>query len=263
MDKLNQEDVINKNETVISIKGLYKSFGELDVLKGIDLTVFKGENVAILGKSGSGKSVLIKLIVGLLKPDKGEIIVLDKNVAELKQKELDALRLRIGFSFQSSALYDSMSVYQNLAFPLTMNVKNLTKTQVDDAVEEALEAVGLKDKINEMPADLSGGQRKRIGIARTLILKPEIMLYDEPTSGLDPVTSAEINALINDVQTKYKTSSVIITHDLTCAKNTCNRVAMLIDGQFLKIGTFDDVFNKEVNKETAQINDFFTYNFIQ
>ncbi len=259
MDNLHQEDVINKNETVISIKGLYKSFGELDVLKGIDLTVFKGENVAVLGKSGSGKSVLIKLIVGLLKPDKGEIIVLGKQVPQLKQKELDELRLRIGFSFQSSALYDSMNIYQNLAFPLTMNVKNLTKTQVDDAVEEALDAVGLKDKINEMPADLSGGQRKRIGIARTLILKPEIMLYDEPTSGLDPVTSAEINALINDVQTKYNTSSVIITHDLTCAKNTCNRVAMLIDGQFLKIGTFEDVFNKEA----GQINDFFTYNFIQ
>ena len=259
MDNLHQEDIIDKNESVVSITGLYKSFGELDVLKGIDLTVFKGENVAVLGKSGSGKSVLIKLMVGLLKPDKGEIVVLGQKVAELKQKELDALRLRIGFSFQSSALYDSMNVYQNLAFPLTMNVKNLTKTQVDDAVEEALEAVGLKDKINQMPADLSGGQRKRIGIARTLILKPDIMLYDEPTSGLDPVTSAEINALINEVQTKYNTSSVIITHDLTCAKNTCNRVAMLIDGQFLKIGTFDAVFNKEA----GQINDFFTYNFIQ
>jgi phospholipid/cholesterol/gamma-HCH transport system ATP-binding protein len=259
MDNLHQEDVINKNEPVIAITGLHKSFGELDVLKGIDLTVFKGENVAVLGKSGSGKSVLIKLIVGLLKPDKGEIIVLDKQVPQLKQKELDALRLRIGFSFQNSALYDSMNIYQNLAFPLTMNVKNLTKIQVDEAVEEALDAVGLKDKINQMPADLSGGQRKRIGIARTLILKPEIMLYDEPTSGLDPVTSAEINALINDVQTKYNTSSVIITHDLTCAKNTCNRVAMLIDGQFLKIGTFEDVFNQE----TGQVNDFFTYNFIQ
>ena len=259
MDNLHQEDVINKNEPVIAITGLHKSFGELDVLKGIDLTVFKGENVAVLGKSGSGKSVLIKLIVGLLKPDKGEIIVLDKQVPQLKQKELDALRLRIGFSFQNSALYDSMNIYQNLAFPLTMNVKNLTKIQVDEAVEEALDAVGLKDKINQMPADLSGGQRKRIGIARTLILKPEIMLYDEPTSGLDPVTSAEINALINDVQTKYNTSSVIITHDLTCAKNTCNRVAMLIDGQFLKIGTFEDVFNNEA----GQVNDFFTYNFIQ
>jgi phospholipid/cholesterol/gamma-HCH transport system ATP-binding protein len=250
---------INTEESVISIKGLYKSFGDTSVLKGINLTVFKGENVAVLGKSGSGKSVLIKIIVGLLKPDKGTVEVLGKQVDTLQGKELDALRLRIGFSFQSSALYDSMSVYQNLAFPLTMNVKNLTKKQVDHAVAEALDAVGLKDKTYEMPADLSGGQRKRIGIARTLILKPEIMLYDEPTSGLDPVTSAEINTLINDVQERYNTSSVIITHDLTCAKNTCNRIAMLIDGKFLKIGTFDEVFNKE----DEQVNNFFSYNFIQ
>lgn len=253
------DKLTDKKEAVISIKGLYKSFGALDVLKGIDLTVFKGENVAVLGKSGSGKSVLIKIIVGLLKPDKGEVIVLGKQVDTLNQKELDALRLRIGFSFQNSALYDSMNIYQNLAFPLTMNVKNLTKQQVDEAVEEALEAVGLKDKINQMPADLSGGQRKRIGIARTLILKPEIMLYDEPTSGLDPVTSTEINALINDVQKRYNTSSVIITHDLTCAKNTCNRVAMLIDGKFSKIGQFDDVFNAD----DKEVNNFFSYNFIQ
>lgn len=250
---------INKDETVISIKELYKSFDELDVLKGVNLDVFKGENVAVLGKSGSGKSVLIKIIVGLLKPDKGEVIVLGKEVDNLAGKELDDLRLRIGFSFQSSALYDSMNVYQNLAFPLTMNVKHLTKKEVDVAVEEALEAVGLADKINEMPADLSGGQRKRIGIARTLILKPEIMLYDEPTSGLDPTTSAEINALINEVQERYNTSSVVITHDLTCAKNTCNRVAMLIEGKFLKIGTFDEVFGTD----DEQINNFFSYNFIQ
>jgi phospholipid/cholesterol/gamma-HCH transport system ATP-binding protein len=253
------DELKNHGEPVIDIKGLYKSFGDLDVLKGVDLTVFKGENVAVLGKSGSGKSVLIKLMVGLLKPDKGEINVLGQSVPQLQGRELDTLRLRIGFSFQSSALYDSMNVYQNLAFPLTMNVKNLTTQQVDDAVAEALDAVGLKDKIDEMPADLSGGQRKRIGIARTLILKPEIMLYDEPTSGLDPVTSAEINALINEVQKRYNTSSVIITHDLTCAKNTCNRVAMLIDGKFLKIGKFEDVFNHQ----DKQINDFFTYNFIQ
>lgn len=252
-------DVINRDESVIAISGLYKSFGELDVLKGVDLNVFKGENVGVLGKSGSGKSVLIKIIVGLLKPDRGEVVVLGEHVNKLQGKELDALRLRIGFSFQNSALYDSMNIYQNLAFPLTMNVKNLTKNQVDEAVEEALEAVGLKDKINQMPSDLSGGQRKRIGIARTLILKPEIMLYDEPTSGLDPVTSAEINALINEVQQKYNTSSVIITHDLTCAKATCNRIAMLIEGQFLKIGKFEEVFNSD----NEQINDFFNYNFIQ
>jgi phospholipid/cholesterol/gamma-HCH transport system ATP-binding protein len=254
-----KEHIINKNIEVISIAGLYKSFGDLHVLKGIDLNIFKGENVAILGKSGTGKSVLIKIIVGLLKPDKGTVIVLDKNVNQLDQKSLDALRLRIGFSFQSSALYDSMNVYQNLSFPLTMNVKNLSKKEVDDAVFEALEAVGLRDKINQMPSDLSGGQKKRIGIARTLILKPEIMLYDEPTSGLDPVTSAEINNLINKVQQQYNTSSIIITHDLTCAKETSNRVAMLLDGKFLKIGNFAEVFDTE----NEQLRNFYNYNFIK
>jgi len=254
-----KEHIINKNIEVISIAGLYKSFGDLHVLKGIDLNIFKGENVAILGKSGTGKSVLIKIIVGLLKPDKGTVIVLDKNVNQLDPKSLDALRLRIGFSFQSSALYDSMNVYQNLSFPLTMNVKNLSKKEVDDAVFEALEAVGLRDKINQMPSDLSGGQKKRIGIARTLILKPEIMLYDEPTSGLDPVTSAEINNLINKVQQQYNTSSIIITHDLTCAKETSNRVAMLLDGKFLKIGNFAEVFDTE----NEQLRNFYNYNFIK
>jgi phospholipid/cholesterol/gamma-HCH transport system ATP-binding protein len=258
MEKQTQH-TINKNEEVISIKGVYKSFGELDVLKGIDFNVFKGENVAVLGKSGTGKSVLIKLIVGLLKPDQGEVNVLGQRVDKLGAKELDALRLRIGFSFQSSALYDSMNVYQNLAFPLTMNVKNLSKKQVDDAVKEALEAVGLKDKGDQMPADLSGGQRKRIGIARTLILKPEIMLYDEPTSGLDPVTSEEINNLINEVQQKYNTSSIVITHDLTCAKTTCNRTAILMEGKFIKVGSFNEVFDTD----DKRIKDFYTYNFIQ
>jgi len=254
-----QQHSINYDVQVISIQGLYKSFAGLEVLKGIDFTLFKGENVAVLGKSGSGKSVLIKIIVGLLKPDEGEVLVLGQYVAELARKELDALRLRIGFSFQSSALYDSMNVFQNLAFPLTMNVKNLTKNEIKDAVEEVLDAVGLKDKLNQLPSDLSGGQRKRIGIARTLILKPEIMLYDEPTSGLDPITSAEIIELINEVQEKYNTSSVIITHDLTCAKNTGNRIAMLLNGKFLKVGNFEEVFKS--NDE--QVKGFFNYNFIQ
>ncbi len=250
---------INYNESVISITGLYKSFGDLEVLKGIDFTLFKGENVAVLGKSGTGKSVLIKIMVGLLKPDKGEVIVLGDHVNDLSRKDLDLLRLRIGFSFQNSALYDSMNVYQNLAFPLTMNFKNLSKSEVKVAVEEVLEAVGLLDKIKQMPSELSGGQRKRIGIARTLILKPEIMLYDEPTSGLDPLTSAEIIELINDVQEQYNTSSVIITHDLTCAKNTGNRIAMMLDGQFLRIGKFDEVFDTD----DEQVKGFFNYNFIQ
>ncbi len=258
MDELKQH-IIDYNKPVISISGLFKSFGDLHVLKGIDFTLFKGENVAVLGKSGTGKSVLIKIIVGLLKPDKGEVIVLGEHVDKLERKELDALRLRIGFSFQSSALYDSMNVYQNLAFPLIMNVKNLSKNDVDSAVEEVLEAVGLQDKANQLPSDLSGGQRKRIGIARTLILKPEIMLYDEPTSGLDPITSSEIIELINEVQQKYNTSSVIITHDLTCAKNTGNRSAILLDGKFLKVGTFEEVFESD----DKQIRAFYNYNFIQ
>jgi len=258
MEKQKQH-IINKEETVISITGLYKAFDDLEVLKGIDFNLFKGENIAVLGKSGTGKSVLIKIIVGLLKPDKGEVIVLGQEVDKLKGKELDALRLRIGFSFQNSALYDGMNVYQNLAFPLTMNFQNMPKKEVVNAVEEVLEAVGLKDKIKQMPSDLSGGQRKRIGIARTLILKPEIMLYDEPTSGLDPITSAEIIDLINEVQELYNTSSVIITHDLTCAKNTGNRIAMMFEGKFLKTGTFNEVFDTE----DEQLKGFFNYNFIK
>lgn len=250
---------IATGEPVISIKGLHKSFGDLDVLKGVDFDLFKGENVAVLGKSGSGKSVLIKIIVSLLKPDAGEVTVLGQSISSITETDLNALRLRIGFSFQSSALYDSMNVYNNLAFPLRMNSKHLTNKEVNQAVNEALEAVGLGDKILHMPASLSGGQRKRIGIARTLILKPEIMLYDEPTSGLDPLTSAEINELINEVQKKYNTSSIIITHDLTCAKSTANRVAMLLDGQFLKTGKFEEVFNSD----DAQIKSFYNYNFIQ
>lgn len=259
MEKVKLPHIINYDESVISINGLYMSFGELEVLKGIDFNLYKGENVAVLGRSGSGKSVLIKIIVGLLKPDKGEVLVLDQHVEKLKGKELDGLRLRIGFSFQNSALYDSMTVYQNLAFPLTMNVRNLSKSEVKDAVEEVLDAVGLKDKIKQMPSDLSGGQRKRIGIARTLILKPEIMLYDEPTSGLDPITSAEIIELIKEVQQQYNTSSIIITHDLTCAKNTGNRIAMLLDGKFIRIGRFEEVFDTD----DEQVIGFFNYNFIQ
>jgi phospholipid/cholesterol/gamma-HCH transport system ATP-binding protein len=254
-----KQHIINREESVLSITGLHKSFDDLEVLKGIDFNLFKGENVAVLGKSGSGKSVLIKIIVGLLKPDRGEVLVLGKHVDQLAGKELDALRLRIGFSFQNSALYDSMNVYQNLAFPLTMNIKTLSKREVDYAVNEVLDGVGLTNKIKQMPSDLSGGQRKRIGIARTLILKPEIMLYDEPTSGLDPITSAEIIELINEVQQQYNTSSVIITHDLTCAKNTANRIAMLHRGKFLKVGTFEEVFASD----NEQVKGFFNYNFIQ
>jgi phospholipid/cholesterol/gamma-HCH transport system ATP-binding protein len=252
-------DIAENEKPVISIEGVYKSFGELDILKGVDLTILKGENIAVMGRSGSGKSVLIKMLVGLLEPDKGTIKVLGEELNKLTGKELNALRLRIGFSFQSSALYDSMNVRQNLEFPLRMNVKNLGETEIRSAVEEVLDSVGLQDKMEQMPSELSGGERKRIGIARTLILKPEIMLYDEPTSGLDPISSEEINDLINSVQKKYNTSSIIITHDLTCAKQTGHKVAMLLDGKFVKVGKFRDVFNSE-NEQTKL---FFNYNFIQ
>jgi len=257
MGEMNQ--VESTIEKVISIKDLYKSFGDLQVLKGVNLDLVKGENLAVLGRSGSGKSVLIKLIVGLLKYDSGEIIVFDKNVAEQNKKELDALRLRIGFSFQSSALYDSMSVFGNLAFPLGMNNKNLGKGEIKSAVEATLEAVGLLDKMEQMPAELSGGQRKRIGIARTLIMKPEIMMYDEPTAGLDPITCEEINELMVEVKEKYNTSSIIITHDLTCAKAVADKVALLWEGKFIKTGTFEEVFEKG----TKEAESFYHYNFIK
>jgi phospholipid/cholesterol/gamma-HCH transport system ATP-binding protein len=251
--------VINTDQKVISIKGLHKSFGDLQVLRGIDLDVHKGENVVVLGRSGSGKSVLIKIIAGLLKPDEGVVNVLGQQVDKISEKELLALRLKIGFSFQSSALYDSMNVRENLEFPLTKNVKHLSRKEIDDAVTEVLEAVSLQQTINQMPSELSGGQKKRIGVARTLILRPEIMLYDEPTAGLDPITCIEINELINEVQERYHTSAIIITHDLTCAKETGDRLVMLLGGKFIREGSFLEVFNTE--DET--VKNFFDYNFIQ
>ena len=177
---------INQNELMISIKDLYKSFGTNHVLQGIDLDVKRKENVVVLGRSGTGKSVLIKIICGLLKPDTGMVNVLGKEVDKLNNKDLQELRLQVGFSFQNSALYDSMTVFENLAFPLVRNAKHLSRQDVTNEIESVLEDVGLAQTINQMPSELSGGQRKRIGIARTLILRPQIMLYDEPTSGLDP-----------------------------------------------------------------------------
>jgi phospholipid/cholesterol/gamma-HCH transport system ATP-binding protein len=243
---------------MISIMDLYKSFGENQVLRGVNLEVKNKENVVVLGRSGTGKSVLIKIICGLLKPDRGSVNVLGKEVELLNEKELQQLRLQIGFSFQSSALYDSMTVRENLAFPLVRHSKHLSKKEVNEQIERVLNAVGLLQTINQMPAELSGGQRKRVGIARTLILRPKIMLYDEPTSGLDPITSIEINKLINLVRQEFNTTSIIITHDLTCAKATGDKVAMLFDGKFIKQGTFDEVFSSD----DERIQNFYKYNFI-
>lgn len=247
-------------EQVVEIRGLKKSFDENHVLRGVDLDLYKGENLVVLGKSGTGKSVLIKIMVGLLKPDAGQVKVFGQEVSTLPLKELNKLRLRIGFSFQNSALYDSMTVKENLEFPLVRNFKKLTRKEIDYKVEELLEAVGLLKAINQMPSELSGGQKKRIGVARTLILNPEIMLYDEPTAGLDPITCIDINNLINEVQERFHTSSIVITHDLTCAKQTGNRMAVLIDGQFKAVGTFEKVFEDSTD---PIIKSFYDYNFIR
>lgn len=248
---------IDLTKRVIHIRDLHKSFGDNYVLRGIDLDIFKGENVVVLGRSGTGKSVLIKIISGLLKPDSGLVNVLGREVPKLKEKELQELRIKIGFSFQNSALYDSMTVRENLEFPLVRHFRKLTSKERNHSIENVLDAVGLLQSIDQMPAELSGGQRKRIGIARTLILQPQIMLYDEPTAGLDPITSTEINNLINEVQSRFHTTSLIITHDLACAKETGDRVAMLLDGNFLKKGTFDEVFASP----DERIQSFYAYNF--
>ena len=250
---------INYDRCVINVENVSKSFGNLHVLRGVDLKLYDRENLVVLGRSGTGKSVLIKLITGLLKPDAGEIDVLGQVVNQLNDRELRALRQRIGFSFQNSALYDSMTVRENLEFPLVRNKRNLTRAEIDKEVEDVLDGVGLLQTINQMPSELSGGQRKRIGIARTLILRPDIMLYDEPTAGLDPITCLDINGLINEVQERYKTSSIIITHDLACAKMVGDRIVMLLDGKFERQGTFEEIFDTD----DERVKPFYDYNFTE
>jgi phospholipid/cholesterol/gamma-HCH transport system ATP-binding protein len=225
---------------VIEINNLSKGFADLKVLQNLTLQLFDGENLVVLGKSGSGKSVLIKCIVRLLNPDLGTITVLGENISDLRRKDLATLREKIGFLFQSGALYDSMTIKENLEFPLKRIRKNLTRKEMDEKIEEVLENVGLADTLNKMPSELSGGMRKRASLARTIVVDPMIMLYDEPTTGLDPVTSDEISWLINDVQKKYKTSSIIITHDIECARATADRVIMLQDGEVYMEGDIDD-----------------------
>ncbi|UXD68299.1 ATP-binding cassette domain-containing protein [Sphingobacterium faecium] len=249
---------IDYQDAVITLRGVSKSFGENHVLKNVDLDLYRGENLVVLGRSGTGKSVLIKLIAGLLKPDNGTIDVLGSSVNDLRDHDLMKLRLKIGFSFQNSALYDSMTVRENLEFPLIRNKRNLTRAEINKEVEDVLEGVGLSQAINQMPSELSGGQRKRIGIARTLILRPDIMMYDEPTAGLDPITCLDINSLINEVQERYKTSSIIITHDLACARSVGDRIVMLLDGKFERQGSFKEIF--ETND--ARVKAFYDYNFI-
>ena len=241
-------------EEMIKIRSLNKSFGNHNVLVDIDLTLHRGENIVILGRSGIGKSVLAKCIVGLLHYDSGSIEVFGKEVSKMKKMELDEIRLKIGYLFQGGALYDSLTVRENLEFPiLRSRFFKMTRKEINNRVDEALDNVGLKDTHNKMPAELSGGMKKRIGLARTLILKPEIIIYDEPTTGLDPVTSNEISLLMLKIQEMYKTSSIIITHDLKCAKLTANTIKLMKDGNFYAEGSYSDL---KKSKDTEVINYF-------
>lgn len=237
-----------KDEVVIHAKGIKVGFVDNEVLKNITFDLKRGENMVVLGKSGSGKSVTIQCIVGLLKPDAGDLTVFGENVAEMNDDELKQLRMKIGFLFQSGALYDSMTVRENLEFPLTRVLKLNDQQEIDKRVEEVLDGVGLLDAIDKLPSDLSGGMRKRVGLARTLIVKPEIMLYDEPTTGLDPITSREISELILNMQKKYKTSSIIITHDMECARITADRIVVMDDGEYIAEGSY-----KELQKSDNQM----------
>jgi len=235
----------NTTENVITITNLHKAFGDNKVINGFNFNLKRGENAVVLGKSGSGKSVLIKLIIGLMKPDQGSINVLGDKVEKLNTSQLDEMRVKVGFLFQSNALYDSMTVRENLEFPLRRHwiKKSTNKDEVNNLVIEALTNVGLPHTIDMMPSELSGGMRKRIALARTLILKPEIILYDEPTTGLDPITGKEISHLMLDLQKKYNTSSIIISHDINCVEIVANRIIMLIDGTCYATGTYKELEN--------------------
>lgn len=229
-------------KAIITIKDLHKQFGSNVVLNGFDLELYEGENLVVMGKSGSGKSVMIKCVIGLEQPDSGSILVMNEEINNLEQEDLDELRTEIGFLFQGSALYDSMSVRENLEFPLCRHTKKFGVIEdTTPLVMEALESVGLAHAIDLMPNELSGGMKRRIALARTLILKPKIILYDEPTTGLDPITSKEIILLMNSIQKQYNTSSIIITHDVDCAKVIANRMILLIGGVNYIEGTFDEL----------------------
>ena len=237
-----------KHNSVIKIRNLYKAFGKNQVLKNFNFDLNEGESVAVLGKSGSGKSVLIKCIIGLVKYEKGEINVLGRDISELDIEELDKIRAQVGFLFQSNALYDSMTVKENLLFPLRRHKRNLSENEINSLVEEALLNVKLPETTNMMPSELSGGMKKRIALARTLILKPKIILYDEPTTGLDPITSKEISNLMVEIQEKYKTSSVLISHDINCVKIVADRIVMLIDGTNYAEGTYSELKQNKDSK---------------
>lgn len=242
-ESLTMKNQIPSTKSLIEFKNVYKSFGSIKVLNGISFTVKKGENLVILGRSGSGKSVAVKCLVGLTTVDHGEIMISGEDITKLNEESLNRIRMKIGFLFQNGALYDSMTVRENLIFTLQHNKKNLSKKDIESAVTEALKKVGLEEAVDLLPAELSGGMRKRIGLARALIINPEIIIYDEPTGGLDTITAREIIDLIRNINLKYHTTSIIITHDLTCAKYTGDRIIVLKDGLVRAQGSFEDIEN--------------------
>ena len=255
----NRRAQASEPEAVITVEHLEKSFDARPVLVDINMNLYRGENLIILGQSGMGKSVLIKCIVGLIRVERGVITILGDNIVQLKSKALERVRRKVGFSFQGSALYDSMSVTENLEFPLRRNMGLSNRKVLAEKVAEALEDVGLFNAKDKMPAELSGGMRKRIGIARTLILEPEIMLYDEPTAGLDPYTCMEINNLILEVQQKHHTSAIIITHDITCARTTGNRMIYLKDGRILQQGSWEELDQHPVEQHLKVFFDYYKH----
>lgn len=245
---IKNEIKISAKEAVVQIRNLCKSFGDKHVLQNFNFDLLKGENIVVLGKSGSGKSVLIKCMIGLIKPDSGTINILGKNIPDLNQTELDRIRTKIGFLFQSNALYDSMTVRKNLEFPLRRQQITTSTEEINQMVTEALTNVGLAETVDMIPSELSGGMKKRIALARTLILKPEIILYDEPTTGLDPITAREISNLMLEVQKKYNTSSIIISHDINCVRIVANRIIILIDGACYASGTYQELITSNDKK---------------
>ena len=244
----------NPMDTVIEVKNLQKSFRNMEILRGIDLKLHKGENIGIIGKSGCGKSVLTKCIVRLVEPDEGEVYISGNDVLTMNDNELTEIRKKVGYLFQGGALYDSMNIRENLEFPIRRTQFIRHRQEVESMVVEALENVGLLSAIHKMPAELSVGMRKRIGLARAIILKPEIIFYDEPTSGLDRLTAGEISDLIVEIQEKYQASSIIITHDLKCAKTATNNIKLLKNGLFYAQGTFDELSRSD----DKEIRDYLT-----
>lgn len=248
-----QIDKPGSDAFILVIRNLYKSFGSNHVLIDFTLSVKRGESIVVLGKSGSGKSVLIKCIIGLLKPDQGMINMFGLNIPDLSDDELDKIRVKVGFLFQSNALYDSMTVRENLEFPLRRHWIKVSQDEINTMIHEALEDVGLAHTVDMMPAELSGGMRKRIALARTLILKPEIILYDEPTTGLDPITAREIISLMKNIQAKYNTTSLIISHDMNCVRTASDRVVVLLDGTCYAL----DTYNRLQESSNEKVKQFF------